>query len=214
MPSILLCFYCLSALTPFCQSKFCKATFHVSSNLICQFLSVAQFIKKTSTTKSVFLWYQSQRDIICFLKLRMTSTWIKNVENSSYHNRDFLLIIRNELTAHSPAFFPSPSSTSTITRSWSMTTCGVAIQSCIQRSQKCRHPCSSRWGTKMKKKKKLKKKNPQQPADRALQDGWWSTAGIYSVINALLFGNWLFSSWQPLLIIHWLMVSTNKVTLK
>ena len=52
------------------RSKISCYAFHVSSTLVCQFLSVAQFIE-TSTTKSVFLWYRSQRDVHIFCEWRL-----------------------------------------------------------------------------------------------------------------------------------------------
>ena len=71
-------------------------TFHVSCALVCQFLLAAQFIE-TSVTKSVFLWYRSQRDLHLFCKFRLTFTWTNNDEKSSYHDREFPVTIRNEL---------------------------------------------------------------------------------------------------------------------
>ena len=41
---------------------------YIPSGLGCQFLSVAQFVEK-STAKSVFLWYRSQSDHITYLNL-------------------------------------------------------------------------------------------------------------------------------------------------
>ena len=47
--------------------------YKLSSTLVCQLLLVGQFIE-TSTTKRVFLWYRSQRDVNLFCKIRMTFT--------------------------------------------------------------------------------------------------------------------------------------------
>ena len=41
----------------------------------------------------------NQRDVHLFCQFRMTFTWTKNVEKSSYHDRDFLVILWNELSA-------------------------------------------------------------------------------------------------------------------
>ena len=46
--------------------------------------------------KSVFLRYRSQRDVHLFCKFRMTFTWTKNIEKSSYLDRDFLATVRKE----------------------------------------------------------------------------------------------------------------------
>ena len=50
--------------------------------------------------------------------------------------------------AHSPAFFPSPFTTSTIIQRQNVTTCTVAERSHTQKSQQYRNPQSGRWGTK------------------------------------------------------------------
>ena len=39
-----------------------------------------------TTTKKIFLWYQSQRDLHLFCKFGMMFTWTKNIGNDSYHN--------------------------------------------------------------------------------------------------------------------------------
>ena len=57
----------------FLRGKFSLVSFRISSTLVCKFLLAAQFIE-TSTTKSVFLWYRSQRDVHLFCKFRMTFT--------------------------------------------------------------------------------------------------------------------------------------------
>ena len=44
---------------------------------------------ETSITKSVFFWYQSQRDLHLFCKFRMRFTWTRNMEKSSYHDEEF-----------------------------------------------------------------------------------------------------------------------------
>ena len=80
-------------LTLFWRSQFSWVTFHVSNttnSLVCQFLLVAQFIEM-SMTKTVFLWYQSQRDVHLFWKFRMTFTWTQNIEKSSNHDGIFRL---------------------------------------------------------------------------------------------------------------------------
>ena len=92
----------IPSLTIFWRSIFSWFTFLLSSSLVCRFLLVAQFIikkKKKSTAKSVFLWYLCQKDVHLFDKFRKTFKWTKNIENSSYHNRTFLVIVRNELMA-------------------------------------------------------------------------------------------------------------------
>ena len=61
-----------------------------------QFSLVALFIE-TSTTKRVFLWSRSHRDLQFFCKFGMTFTWTKNVQKSSYHDRHFPVIVENEL---------------------------------------------------------------------------------------------------------------------
>ena len=53
---------------------------------------------ETSTSKSVFLWYRSQRDGHLFCKFKMTFTCTNDVDKSYYHNRDFPVIVINELT--------------------------------------------------------------------------------------------------------------------
>ena len=52
---------------------------------------------ETSATRSVFLWYQFQRDVHLCLKFRMMFTWTQLLEESWPLNRDFLFTIRNEL---------------------------------------------------------------------------------------------------------------------
>ena len=47
--------------------------------------------------RRVFPWCRSQRDLHLFCKFRMTSTWTQNVETSSCHDPDFLVIVRNHL---------------------------------------------------------------------------------------------------------------------
>ena len=54
-------------------------------------------VNRTSTTKSVFLWYRFQRDVHLFLKFRITFTSTKFLEKSLPHNRDFPFTVRNEL---------------------------------------------------------------------------------------------------------------------
>ena len=44
---------------------------YVPSTLVCQCLLVAQSTE-TSTTKSIFIWYRSQRDVHLFCKFRLT----------------------------------------------------------------------------------------------------------------------------------------------
>ena len=61
-----------SVLTFSQRSKFSGVTFHASSSLVCQHLSAAR-ITETSTSKSVFLSYRSQKGCtFVFLKFRMT----------------------------------------------------------------------------------------------------------------------------------------------
>ena len=59
------------------RGKFSWDAFHVSSALVCQFLSAAQFTE-TSTTKSVFLWCQSERDVHLVL---LSSEWRSDEPN-------------------------------------------------------------------------------------------------------------------------------------
>ena len=59
-------------------------TFLISSSLVCQFLSVAQFMQ--TTTKRVFLWYRSQRCAHLLCRFRMMFTCTKHVEKISYHD--------------------------------------------------------------------------------------------------------------------------------
>ena len=68
-----------TTLTTFLTKSIRLVTFYESSALACQFLIVAQLIE-TSTTKTVFLWYRSQRDLHLFCKFGMTCTLTKNVE--------------------------------------------------------------------------------------------------------------------------------------
>ena len=69
------------------QGKSSWVTFLVSSNLVCQFLLVAQFTQRI--TKSVFLCYRSQRDVHLFCRFRMMLTWTKNIEKISSHDWEF-----------------------------------------------------------------------------------------------------------------------------
>ena len=52
----------------FWRSHCIWVTFYVSTSLVCHLLPVAQSIE-TSTTKTVFLWYGFQRDVICLWNL-------------------------------------------------------------------------------------------------------------------------------------------------
>ena len=61
-------------------------TFHILNTLVHQFLLLSQFIEKWMT-KSVSLWYRSQREVYLVYEFRMMSTWTKNVEKSFYHDR-------------------------------------------------------------------------------------------------------------------------------
>ena len=86
----------------FWPSKFSWITFHVSSNLVCQVLSVAHYIETLTTNRS-FLWYWSQWDIHLFYKFRMTSTHQKCKEGLPHFREFFSYLVRNELmlrTAH------------------------------------------------------------------------------------------------------------------
>ena len=44
------------------------------------------------------LWYRSQKDVQVFCKFGMNFTWTKNVEKSSYDDRNFSVIFRNKLS--------------------------------------------------------------------------------------------------------------------
>ena len=85
---------CSAQLSTFQMERRCRTTLIIIIiiiiiiiTLVCQFLSVAQFIE-ASTTKSFFLLYQSQRDVQFFCTFRMTFTQTKDVEKSSYHDRE------------------------------------------------------------------------------------------------------------------------------
>ena len=65
------------------------------STLVCQFLLLSKF-KQTSTTKSVFLSYRSQKDVHLFCKFRMMPTWTNDMEKRSPHDWEFWVTIKNE----------------------------------------------------------------------------------------------------------------------
>ena len=69
------------------RGQFSWITFHVSSTFVYQFLLVALFIE-TSTTKSVFFWYQFQLDVHLFCRFTMTFIWTKNAEKTFNHDRE------------------------------------------------------------------------------------------------------------------------------
>ena len=69
------------------RSQFSWVTFLVSSSLVYQFMLVVQFTQ--TTTESVSLWCRSQRHVHLCCRFNMTFIWTENVEQTSYHDREF-----------------------------------------------------------------------------------------------------------------------------
>ena len=89
-------------LTLFWHSKFSSVTFQVWSTLVCQFLPVARFIE-TSTMKSVFRWYWSQRDAHFFCNSEWRSHGPKTKRRVPIVAENFPVIVRKELTSRALA---------------------------------------------------------------------------------------------------------------